>query len=107
MKKRGGASGSQGAGSSGEANSDGKVDIKVSLTEKLFQNKHFLIVFYFKFECWITFFFAVQVRQWAEIQARSRKMSPAEFLSFAEQKKTELQTALEVRLTASYFSFRH
>ena len=30
IKKRGGASGSQGVGSSGEAKSDGKVDIRVS-----------------------------------------------------------------------------
>ena len=36
--------------------------------------------------------------QWAEIQAYSRKMSLTEFLSLAEQKKTELQTALEVHL---------
>lgn len=36
------------------------------------------------------------MRQWAEIQAYSRKMSLTEFLSFAEQKKKELQTALEV-----------
>ena len=39
----------------------------------------------------------LKVRQWAEIQAHSRKMSLTEFLSFAEQKKSELQTALEVR----------
>lgn len=38
----------------------------------------------------------LQIRQWAEIQAYSRKMSLTEFLSFAEQKKSCLQDALEV-----------
>ena len=38
----------------------------------------------------------MQLKQWAEIQARSRKITPEEFLSFAEQKKIEIQNTLEV-----------
>ena len=39
---------------------------------------------------------AVQVRQWAEIQAHSRKLSLEEFLQLAEEKKQELQQTLQV-----------
>ena len=35
--------------------------------------------------------------QWAEIQARSRKLSIDDFLFLAEQKKQLLQTTLEVK----------
>ena len=45
--------------------------------------------------------------QWAEIQAYSRKMSLTEFLSLAEQKKTELQTALEVCLLTIIVMSQH
>ena len=45
--------------------------------------------------------------QWAEIQAYSRKMSLTEFLSLAEQKKTELQTALEVCLLTIIVMSKH
>ena len=45
--------------------------------------------------------------QWAEIQAYSRKISLTEFLSFAEQMKTELQTALEVCLLTIIVMSKH
>ena len=38
-----------------------------------------------------------QVCHWAEIQARSRKMSTQQFLDMAEQKKQQLRNTLEVR----------
>ncbi len=40
-----------------------------------------------------------QVLQWAEIQARSRKLSLQEFLSLADTRKQEIQATLEVSHT--------
>lgn len=57
------------------------------------------ILYYIMYLLCNTYFVSVlmQVQQWAEIQAHSRKMPLEEFLALAEKKKQELQVTLQVQ----------